>query len=411
MTRAPTSPTDADERTLVRTDVLILDDDDDSAQRIAKAARRARLSVTRVDGFHALAEHLELGPRTLVLDLMLGDVDGIEVIRYVAQMIAPPDIVIVTELDPRISAAARRLARAKGITVRGMLNKPWQSGDLHDALLLDIDPKARRRGRAQFVPSPQDLRMGIANGEIEVLFQPKIDVQTLELVSVEALARWSHPEHGPIGAEVFVRVAERHNLIGPLTDAVVRQAFLGAAACNTMGLTLRVSINISGASLANLSLPDHLHRTAAAHGLSPSQVIVEITESWIAQNPIDALDILTRMRMKGFELAIDDYGTGYSSVLRLKQVPFSELKLDKSLIRGAAADEVSRVIVSSSIELGQKLGMRVVAEGVDNQDDWDLISDLGCDQGQGFFIARPLAFDALPDWLGLWRNSLGATES
>ena len=151
-----------------------------------------------------------------------------------------------------------------------------------------------------------------------------------------------------------------------------------------------------------------INRATTHYGLSPERITVEITEGWIEQNPIDALDIMTRLRMKGFDLSIDDFGTGYSTMLRLKQVPFSELKLDQSLIRGAATDEVARLIVASSIQLGRALGLHVVAEGVDNQDDWDLIGDLGCDEGQGYFIARPMSASALPDWYRRWQQSLGA---
>ncbi|NNF16704.1 MAG: EAL domain-containing protein, partial [Gammaproteobacteria bacterium] len=227
------------------------------------------------------------------------------------------------------------------------------------------------------------------------------------LVSVEALVRWQHPDYGLLPPASFVGLAEKTGLISPLTEAVVEKSFEHAAVWHNDGIPLKVAINVSGASLADLTLPDKLTGTANKFSLAPENIVVEITESWVAKNSIDALDILTRLRMKGFSLSIDDFGTGYSTMLKLKQIPFSELKLDQSIIRGAATDEESRAIVETSIELGHRLGLHLVAEGVEKQDDWDLISELGCNEGQGFFIARPMKPLDLPDWLQRWNLSLG----
>ncbi|MFK8016980.1 MAG: EAL domain-containing protein [Gammaproteobacteria bacterium] len=389
-------------------DVLIADPDPVTAAQSRDSVLAAGLTAQVVDDFAQLEKALQEPVRTVVLELMLADVDGIELIRYFGSMIAPPDLVIVSDAEPRIRDAARRLANARGLTVRDVLGKAFADYDqLTQVLRAPRDSPSRERGKARFVPTAAELRHGMANGEISVLFQPKVNISTLELISVEALARWLHPAHGSVSPGDFISVAEHHNLIGPLTDIVVQRAFASLRDWREQNLDTRLAINVSGASLANLKLPDHLARTTAHYGLSPERITVEITEGWIEQNPIDALDIMTRLRMKGFDLSIDDFGTGYSTMLRLKQVPFSELKLDQSLIRGAAADEVARLIVASSIELGRALGLHVVAEGVDNQDDWDLIVDLGCDEGQGYFIARPMSASAMLDWYRRWQQSLG----
>ena len=400
----PTNPIDS----TIPPDVLIADPNPVTAAQSRDAVLAAGLTVKMVDNFKQLEQALTEPVRTVVLELMLADVDGIELIRHFATLITPPDLVIVSDAEPRIRDAARRLASARGLIVRAELGKTFTDYDeLTRVLSTPADVPALERGKTTFIPTAIELRHGMANGEISVLFQPKVNINTLEFISVEALARWFHPTHGPISPTKFVSVAEHHNLIGRLTDIVVRRAFESLQQWREQGLDTRLAINISGASLANLKLPDHLDRTTKRYGLSPERITVEITEGWIEQNPIDALDIMTRLRMKGFDLAIDDFGTGYSTMLRLKQVPFSELKLDQSLIRGAATDEVDRLILASSIELGRALGLHVVAEGVDNQDDWDLIVDLGCDEGQGYFIARPMTASALPDWYNRWRLSRG----
>jgi len=389
-------------------DVLIVDSDPVTAATTQSAVDAAGLSSVHsydVAGFkRAVASPVS----TVVLELMLDNTDGIELIRYFAGMIAPPDLIIFSSAEPRIRDAAARLASARGVRVRGILGKsPAGLGQLERLLRETPNAHTPDRDLPTFMPSASDLRHGMANGEISVLFQPKINVTTLELISVEALARWIHPTHGPISPGDFVSVAEYHGLIGPLTEIVVHSAFDSARHWRELGYDFRLSFNVSGASLANLMLPDRLAEMADEYGLSTQRITVEITEGWIEQNPIDALDIMTRLRMKGFDLSIDDFGTGYSTMLRLRQVPFSELKLDQSLIRGAARDEVARKIVASSIELGRSLGLHVVAEGVDNQADWDLIVDLGCDEGQGYFIARPMDADTLAAWHQHWRSSLG----
>ncbi len=389
-------------------DVLIVDADGPHLQRMLSAVTEEGFSARVATDFGELKNALRHFPATVVLELLLDDVDGIEWIRHFAGMIKPPELVIVSRADARIRDAAKRLAEARGLIVRATLEKNAAAIDP----LLEVLANGKRapradRGQPTFVPTTRDLRHGMANGEISVLFQPKVDVQSLKFVSVEALARWQHPTRGAISPEQFISIAERNNLIGPLTDIVVHDSFASARNWLEEGVDIRLSFNVSGASLANLTLPDHLAHTAGHFGLDPHNITVEITEGWIEQNPIDALDIMTRLRMKEFELSIDDFGTGYSTMLRLRQVPFSELKLDRSLIRGAATDDVARLIVAASIELGRSLGLQVVAEGVDNQDDWDLICDLGCDQAQGYFVARPMAADALLDWHNRWQCSLG----
>ncbi len=343
----------------------------------------------------------------LIMELMLPDVDGIEIIRYLGQQVRQPELIFISDMEPRILSAARRLASSKGLNVRASLPLMATAGDL--AEIMSCEPKKDSPGGQSpiVLTDHSHLRRGMANDEFVVHFQPKIDVSTLALVSVEALVRWKHPDYGLLGPDSFVQLAEKTGLISPLTDVIVEKAFKHACEWRDLGIPLKVAINISGASLADLSLPDQLCETAHKFEMSPDNIVVEITESWVAKNPIDALDILTRLRMKGFNLSIDDFGTGYSTMLKLKQIPFSELKLDQSIIRGAANDEDSRHIVETSIELGHRLGLHLVAEGVERQDDWDLISDLGCNECQGYFIARPMTADDLPDWHNRWNRTLG----
>lgn len=344
------------------------------------------------------------------MELELVDADGIEVIRYLGQQISPPELIIISDMDARVVAAATRLAQAKGLIVRGTLPRQPTAEALNNAMR-DMHSIGHADRRSPIVMTDHHhLRRGLANDEFVVFFQPKINVETLELVSVESLVRWRHPEYGMLGPNSFVDLAERTGLIVPLTDAIIENAFCHAGHWQESGVPLKVAINVSVASLADLTLPDQLFASAQKFALPPDSIVIEITESWVEQNAIDALDILTRLRMKGFNLSIDDFGTGYSTMLKLKQIPFSELKLDQSIIRGAANDADARTIVETSIDLGHRLGLHLVAEGIERQDDWDLISELGCNEGQGYFIARPMTAAELPDWRSHWNRSLGIAE-
>ena len=252
-----------------------------------------------------------------------------------------------------------------------------------------------------------DLRRCLADELVRVYFQPKIDVRTLEFVAVEALVRINHPRYGLLRPDAFLAMAEASGLIGELTEAVARDAFAWAARWRKEGIRLKVAVNISPLLLSDLALPEILSGWAKGLELDPSSVILEVTETWLAEDGVAALDTLTRLRLNGFQLSIDDFGTGYSTMSQLNEIPYGEMKLDQSFVRNAARDPEARAIVESSIELGHKLGMKVVAEGVERQEDWDLISELGCDEGQGYFMARPMKPDALRAWLARWNASLG----
>jgi EAL domain-containing protein (putative c-di-GMP-specific phosphodiesterase class I) len=202
-------------------------------------------------------------------------------------------------------------------------------------------------------------------------------------------------------------MAEESGLIARLTRAVFLKTLAQTSRWLDEGHALQIAVNVSPLLLSDLDLPETLADLADRHQIARRNIVLEITESWVNEEPISTLDILTRLRMKGFNLSIDDFGTGYSTMLQLNEMPYSEMKLDQSFIRNATRDREARAIVESSIELGHKLGLKVVAEGVEKQEDWDLISDMHCDEGQGFFIARPMPGVQIPAWLRHWNSCLG----
>ena len=388
--------------------LLILDQDIDHADELKKIAGEHGFKATIARNVDEFRRKRDKSTRIIVLDLEIESSDGIEIIRELADAGCEASLIIIGDIDRRILNAAERLARARGLKVAGVLPKPVN----RFGLLRLLDRAVERGGAlkdelAKIQLDKDELRECMENGGIEVQYQPKIDVRTLEFVSVETLVRMKHPTHGVLEPASFLVQIEKSGLIGRMTREVARQAIEQSANWARQGLRLQVAINVSPLLLTDLQLPETFVELTNEFGLDRDEVVLEITESWASQDDIAALDILTRLRMKGFHLSIDDFGTGYSTMSQLNELPYSEMKLDQTFIRNCVRDAEARAIVESSIELGHKLGMKVVAEGIEKQEDWDLISDLRCDEGQGYFIARPMRGASIPDWLSHWNTSLG----
>jgi EAL domain-containing protein (putative c-di-GMP-specific phosphodiesterase class I)/CheY-like chemotaxis protein len=388
--------------------LLILDPDIDHGTEMQTVAKEHGFEPVLTHDVQAFRKQFGKEYRVIVIDLMTEESNGIEIIRELADIGCDASLIVIGDTDRRILNAAERLARARHLKVAGVLPKPVNRLGL--LRLLDRAVKGRIVGKAEL----DDVELGseellgcIENDGIEVQYQPKIDVRTLEFVSVETLVRLKHPVHGVLEPSSFLALVEESGLIERLTQEVARKSLKQSADWTKQGLNLQVAINVSPLLLIDLDMPDRFANLADEQGVDRDSVVLEITESWANQDDVAALDILTRLRMKGFHLSIDDFGTGYSTMAQLNELPYSEMKLDQTFIRNCARDAEARAIVESSIDLGHKLGMKVVAEGIEKQEDWDLISDLRCDEGQGYFIARPMRGQNIPDWLSHWNTSLG----
>jgi EAL domain-containing protein (putative c-di-GMP-specific phosphodiesterase class I) len=230
-------------------------------------------------------------------------------------------------------------------------------------------------------------------------YQPQIALPGGEVVGVEALARWDHPELGYIPPVQFIPLVEMSDLIHAFTRRVLDMACAQAAQWKRAGRPLRVAVNLSARNLADDTLPDDIARTLARHDLDPSTLDLEITESALMADPEHATRLLEQIANLGVGLAIDDYGTGYSSLAYLRRLPVDMLKLDRAFITHLARDEENLVIVRSTIQMAHNLGLKVIAEGVEDAAALALLERLGCDEIQGYFIARPMPAEQLADWL------------
>jgi diguanylate cyclase len=244
-----------------------------------------------------------------------------------------------------------------------------------------------------------DLRRAIETNELELHYQPKARLSDGKVHSVEALIRWRHPEYGMVSPDEFVPLAERTGLIQPFTHFVIRQGLLTMQEWALEGRDLGMSINLSMRNLLDASLPGRVSRLLTATHVDPALVTFEVTETSMMAEPAKALKTLTGLADLGVHLSIDDFGTGHSSLSYLQQLPVHEVKIDRSFIAPLTTRPASRAIVDSVIHLAHSLGLKAVAEGVEDQETWNMLNILGCDDVQGYFLCRPIASGALRTWL------------
>jgi EAL domain-containing protein (putative c-di-GMP-specific phosphodiesterase class I)/DNA-binding response OmpR family regulator len=335
----------------------------------------------------------------IICDLNMPEMDGVKFIRHLARLKFPGSLILTSGEDLRILKTVEKLANEHQLHVLGILEKPATPAKLGE--LLDLLDQVKQEGTIMMtdVITLPELVNAINNGELDTFFQPKIDIATGRVIGVEALARWHHPLKGLIRPDAFISMAEEQGIIGDLTDAVCRKAMAYAAQLKAQEHDLNVAINLSIDSLTDLEWPEKITAVLQEYGLEASNISFEITESRLMENASVALDILSRLSLKRFNLSIDDFGTGYSSMEQLQRIPFSEFKIDRAFVHGAAREASALAILESSVLLAKKLDMKVVAEGVEDQQDWDVAAVAGCDQIQGYYVSRPLPFPQLLKWL------------
>jgi EAL domain-containing protein (putative c-di-GMP-specific phosphodiesterase class I)/ActR/RegA family two-component response regulator len=391
--------------------VLVLDDEPEACATIALLAETAGHEARwTVDPHEFLALHDSWSPTHLVVDLLMPHMDGIDVLAALAERSCTAAIIITSGVDSRVIQAASRFAAEQGLHIVGLLPKPVS--------LVDLSTLVDSTGGGPSEPAVEALRLADLAGRIgpddlvavladpdglHVAYQPKVRCGSGRLAGFEVLARWEHPELGPVPPALFVPLAEQHDLIDQLTDRVLTRALAWFSASSPRG-GITLSVNISARTLGDARFVPRLVAHCRAHGVRPDSLILELTESSRSDDSVMSLRLLTRLRMQGFQLSLDDFGTGYSSMTRLSRLPFSEIKIDRSFVSTAVASEESRTVVHSIIDLGRNLGLVTVAEGVEDEETLRLLDDLGADLAQGDHIARPLS----PEDAAAWTPATGS---
>lgn len=392
--------------------ILILDDDSFMLKLLTRMlAKLGYTSVVTCDnGADALKkiDQTDTCPDLILLDLNMPDMDGIEFVRYLVDRQYHGKLILVSGEDERMLKTAERLVHAHKIPMLGYLLKPVNPEKLSEILQQwEPDSSVTQQQPNKKIYTAADIQSALTHHELVNYYQPKVSVETGDVIGAETLVRWHHPKDGIILPDRFIRIAEENNLINDLTHQVLQQAIAQAKQWHEKGLTLRIGINVSMDNLASLDFQDFVVNLVTENGLPPQKIVLEVTESQLMG--IDTripLEILTRLRLKRFHLSIDDFGTGHSSLSQLRDIPFNELKIDQGFVHRASEDDTLRAIYDASLAMGKQLGMDVVAEGVEDRNDWELLRQTGCDMAQGNFISRPLLPDDFPGWMEEWQNKV-----
>lgn len=372
--------------------LIVIDDEPAVGTFIGRVARRAGYDVivtADVGDFKLRVRSWR--PALIILDLGMPETDGIELLRFLADDRVTARILIISGFDEKILDAAERLGAARGLNMAGVLRKP--------VLVEELTQILRKVSQDASALTPIRLAEGLDAGEFYLEYQPKIALETMRPVGVEALLRWRHPQMGLVSPMTFIPIAEESELIHRVTEWVLGEALRQREAWSNMQITLSVAVNLSAKNVDGDDLMAILSRGAGAATLRPHQLILELTETAAMRNTDRAVDLLTRLRIKGVGLSIDDFGTGYSSLSQLQRLPFSEVKIDKSFVIDCTSSKENAAIVYAVIDLSHRLGLKVVAEGVETADALRLLATAGCDAAQGYFISRPLGGDKIPTWL------------
>lgn len=326
----------------------------------------------------------------IISDLNMPEMNGVEFIRHLSEEGYSGGIILLSGEDERILEVAKDLARARNLNVMGYISKPFTRESL-ELMLADYSPQAPEISAPLLDEiTEEELRAGMDGDELVIAYQAKTVLETGKVVGVEALARWNHSERGLLPPYTFIPLAERSQLIDELTHNIYRKTLSQMREWIDKGILLEVSVNISVNSFTKGGFVDFLIQTAEEFNVDPDMIIFEVTETQIMENSLECLEMLMQLRMKNFGLAIDDFGTGHSNMTQLKNVPFTELKIDRAFVNGACEDSTARTILESSVDLAKKLKMYTVAEGVETKVEMELVKELGCDQIQGFYIAKPM---------------------
>lgn len=388
--------------------ILIVDDESFVLKVTAHALENMGFThvVTAETGQQALDLLRTTTPdvRLALVDLNMPDMDGIELLRRFDEVSYSGDILLFSGEDSQTLSMAESLANARNLSVLGSVGKPVQRDRLLELLARRTQPSSRP-ARSVTAPhiSAAMLEAAIDAGELEPWFQPKIDVLSRQPVGVEMLARWPNGPTGPVYPDEFIPVAESSGLIDRMTFMLIGKAIAIEREWRAQGVRLKVAVNLSMQSLQATDFSQQLEQVVEKAGGDLSSLQLEVTESSLMEDLIAPLDVLLRLRLKKVRLSIDDFGTGHSNLSQLRDLPFDELKLDRSYIRGEG--QRARTILESSVDIAKKMGMSIVAEGVETLDDWRRVEKLGCDQAQGWLCAKAMPGDAIPAWMESWEET------
>lgn len=384
--------------------ILVVDDSDVQRNHVVSICEQCGIEKHNISGANngqvaidmLSAEKFDLA----FVDLEMPVMDGVELVRRIAADNLVASVIILSSKDPALILSVGTMAESDGLTVLGTFKKPIQKDYLQTSLvrLSSTKPKPLQSQKNSTLVA-EDLLAAINNKQITLFYQPKLTTKGLLLKGVEALARWQHPTYGFVSPAEFVEIAERFGLISQLTDYLFGLALQQKKDWASHGLQFHLAFNLSPLSLTEKGLAEKISQRVAEHNLKPSEFVLEITENAIAGEISTAIETLAKLRLKGFKLAIDDYGTGFANAQQLSRVPATELKLDRILIDNVATRPQQQAILKSTVTLAKELNLVTVAEGVEHFEDFEFLKALEIDLVQGYYFAKPMDAKTLSHWI------------
>lgn len=382
--------------------ILIIDDDISICELLKDVAESCGyLAEFTTSGAEFKIIFNRFKPDVLILDLHLGDTDGIELLRYLSFLNTSCKVILISGYEERVLSIANKLGALHGLEMLTALQKPISISIVKD-ILEDI-----QKGNKNF--DAEDIQQAISNHELILYFQPKIAVKNNQIIGVETLLRWLRQNKALIMPDKFIPYVEQNNLINAVTLEVINVAMNAIPILQKHIPELIISINLSGKDLNDLEFPDKIADLIRKNKIPPEKICFEVTETAIMGQMKVAMEILTRLRLKGFLLSVDDFGTGYYSLIELRKMPINELKIDKSFVVDILKNKDDQVITKALIDLGHNLGLDVTAEGVESKEVFERMSDYNCDKVQGFYFSEALPLDQMENWIiGYCNRKTGA---
>lgn len=347
-------------------------------------------------------------PHLIFIDLNMPGMDGIEFLRHLAKANYKGGLVVCSGMSPRLLKSVEELAKTHGLNIIGSIIKP-----IKEQAIVNLVEK--------FILSTQDHKQQIDNPEPKILiyeliralkehqfmimYQPIVDLETKRPYGVEILTQLNHPHRGIIAPDKFIHQLEFHGLIAEHTYASLEHALAQWQQWQQQGLNLHLSINLSVCMLHDLTMPDKIMALLNKHQAPPEILHIEVTESCLSSHPAALLEILNRLNLRGIHLSIDDFGTGFSSLERLHELPMDTVKLDKKFITEALQSEAYRSSLEATIVMAKRLNLKLVAEGVEDVAAWNMVNHCGVNYVQGYYVAKALAGAELLPWSEQWNQS------
>lgn len=387
--------------------LLILDDDSDDAHLIANEAKHLGFEVRIFDDVKLFTEtFLAEKPSHLAIDILMPGVHGVDLVQILARHACQSSIILTSGLGTAILPAVQLAAIQYQLNIRGVMQRPFHQhilrNMLSDQVSVDLHAHTGNNISTQsFIVDAKTIDQALRNHEFTVFYQPQIDLVNGKVMGFEGLLRWKHPVFGIKLPELFIPVAEKTGQIEQLTQIVVETGF---HFIRSLGHDLSFSFNISANSILNQSLTNTLLNVCKASDLKPERVVLELTDTATIDISEKAQHILARLREEGFKLSLDDFGNNNTSMTQLANLPFTELKIDKSLVTTMETSAKSRKLVSSTLKLAENLNIETIAEGIENTLAAIGLRELGCRYGQGYYFARPMDQEAALHWLQSWNR-------